>query len=150
MRKHNSLILITMAIIMVFSVLTLAGCGDKKSGDNNKSGSKTETVVDPDATPAELEKKAEELNEDEDNFYGTWKATSDNAEMLYGHLTITINEDGTFDADVTDEKFSGIWTKVDGGLEYTSELMNGQLFYGKKCRMVIEDSDICVTLTKVE
>ena len=147
MKKKRILMLVMVAVMIAFSGIAMTACGDKDSGDKNKD---LKTTDNADLTDEELKEKATELNKDEDNFYGTWKATSDNAEMLYGHLEITINEDGTFDADVTDEVFSGRWEKIDGGIEYKSELMNGKLFYGKKCHMVIEDSDLYVTLTKVE
>ena len=146
MKKSRILVTVTLVIILSFSCLLITSCGNKESDDNGKQNKTDYSEM----TPEELEKKAIELNKSEENFYGTWKATSDNAEMLYGHLNITIDEDGTFDADVTDEIFSGTWEKIDGGIEYHSVLMNGQLFYGKKCKMVIEDSDIKVTLKKVE
>lgn len=98
---------------------------------------------------AELASKAAEMNKEEDNFYGTWKATSQHAVDLYGHLEITINRNGTFDADVTDEIFSGTWKKIEGGISYTSELMEGKIFYGKTCRMVIENDGESVTMKKV-
>ena len=88
-----------------------------------------------------LIKKAQEMNKDPQNFLGTWEATSDEAKNYYGHLIITINEDGTFDADVADEKFSGTWTKIDGGISYTSELMSGKLFYGDTCEMIIDNPE---------
>lgn len=146
MKKSRILVTVTLVIILSFSCLLITSCGNKEPDDNGKQNKTDYSEM----TPEEPEKKAIELNKSEENFYGTWEATSDNAEMLYGHLNITINEDGTFDADVTDEIFSGTWEKIDGGIEYHSELMNGQLFYGKKCKMVIEDSDIKVTLKKVQ
>lgn len=146
MKKSRILVIVSLVITISFSCLFITSCGNKESGDSGKTNKTDYSEM----TPEELEKESVELNKSEENFYGTWEATSDNAEMLYGHLRITINEDGTFDADVTDEVFSGTWKKIDGGIEYHSELMNGQLFYGKKCKMVIEDSDIQVTLTKVD
>ena len=146
MKKNKILVIMSLVIVLSFSCFLLTSCGNNESADS-ENNNKTDYS---EMTPEELEKESIELNKSEDNFYGTWEATSDNAEMLYGHLKITINEDGTFDADVTDEVFSGTWEKIDGGIEYHSELMNGQLFYGKKCKMVIEDSEIKVTLTKVE
>ena len=146
MKKNRILVIVSLVIALSVSCLLITSCDNKESED---SGKKKKTDY-SEMTPEELEKESIELNKSEDNFLGTWEATSDNAEMLYGHLKITINEDGTFDADVTDEVFSGTWEQIDGGIEYHSELMNGQLFYGKKCKMVIEDSDIKVTLTKVE
>ncbi len=137
--------LLLAVTLAVSSAALLGGCG---SSDKNSGTTPEEQEA------SVLASKAVELNKKEENFYGTWKATSANAEYLYGHLLITINEDGTFDADISDEKFSGTWKKIDGGIEYDSELIHGKLFFGKKCRMVIEeqteDEDLHVTLVKVD
>ncbi|MBR0127574.1 MAG: hypothetical protein IJL99_04870 [Firmicutes bacterium] len=146
MEKKKIISLILAGVFALSSAFAFTACG---SGDDQQSGD-DQTVSQ--LSDEELAAKAEELNKDETNFFGTWEATSNNAKYLYGHLLITINEDGTFDADITDEKFSGTWEKIDGGIKYDSELIHGKLFFGKKCRMVIEeeteDEDLHVTLVK--
>ncbi|MCQ2546191.1 MAG: hypothetical protein MJ161_01415 [Clostridia bacterium] len=148
--KRKNMLSIMLAIVMILSMsLVFGACGSDNEDDQTATAEEQTTeAVDPEA--AELQAKAIEMNKDEKNFLGTWVATTANAEYWYGHLEITINEDGTFDADVTDEKFSGTWEKIDGGIRYESELMNGTLFYGKRCRMVIDDQDVKVTLKKVD
>lgn len=135
--------------VMAFGAFAITGCGDKNSSDNSTKATKETTIEE-----SQLASKATEMNKDEENFYGKWKATSDNAENLYGYLEISINEDGTVIMDMTDEHLEGTWEKVDGGIHFTNELFDGDFFYGKKCKMVIreieEDDNIQVTLTKVE
>lgn len=146
MKKHSKIIAMILAALMAFGfAFTLTACGSADPDDidyemNEDSGSSNSNQP--------KSQKAREMNQDEENFYGTWKATSSDAENLYGHLIITINEDGTFDADVTEEKFSGTWKKINGGISYTSELMNGKIYFGESLDMVIEDAGVSVTLQK--
>lgn len=97
---------------------------------------------------SQLEQKAAKLNQDEKNFYGTWETVTEGAHEIYGDLKFVIKEDGTFDADVTEEKFSGTWKKVDGGIKYKSVLMEGKMFYGKTCQMIIENEGVSVAVKK--
>ena len=148
--KIRSAIKILVLSILAFAVaisFTSCGCSDKDAKDGPNQSQYQSTM--PTMTNADG-KTPDELNSDEQNFLGTWKATSYYAENLYGHLIITINEDGTFDADVTSEKFSGTWKKTSYGLAYTSELMEGDIYFGPKCRLVIEDMGLHVTITKVD
>ena len=147
MKSKKQLLSMMLAALMAFSfAFALTSCGsadpDYIDYEMNEDDSGTSNQNKPQS------KKAQEMNAQEDNFYGTWKATSSDAENLYGHLIITINEDGTFDADVTDEKFSGTWKKTSGGISYTSELMNGKIYFGESLDMVIEDAGVSVTLEK--
>ncbi|MGI6766056.1 MAG: hypothetical protein ACOX4R_02430 [Lentihominibacter sp.] len=135
-----------LAGIMAVSGFALVGCGDKDK-DSEKPGKTTETTLNADDRA--LKEKAAEMNKKEDSFYGTWVATSAQAEYLYGNLEITINEDGTFTGNVTDEDFSGKWEKTDKGIKFDSEILSGELFFGDKCKMVIYDEyDTKVTLKK--
>lgn len=93
-------------------------------------------------------KDAKSLNSDASNFYGTWSATSERAKYLYGNLDITINQDGTFNANVTGEDFSGTWTKTDYGIHFDNEYLWGVMYYNDKCNMIFDDDDMAIRLTK--
>lgn len=151
-------VLLLMAFVLAFGgILTACGSSSEEALDDSdidyalNEGEMDKLQVDPSKAS-----QAQKLNEDKENFYGTWTATSPEAQNLYGHLEITINDDGTFDADITNEKFSGTWTKIDGGISYTSELISGKFYYGPTCQMIIQENgetaedDISVTLEKVE
>lgn len=150
MTKKKILALVLAGVFALSSAFVFTGCGsgdeEKPTGDDQSVGQLTEEE--------QLSSKADELNKDEANFYGTWEATSANAVYLYGHLTVTINKDGTFEADVTEDHFEGTWEKIDGGIAYKSDLINGKFFYGKRCHMVIEEEgeeeDMRVTLHKID
>ncbi len=135
-----------LAGIMAVSGFALVGCGDKDNG-SDEPGTPTETTQNADEQV--LKEKAAEMNKKEESFYGTWVATSQQAEYLYGNLEITIKEDGTFTGNVTEEDFSGKWEKTDKGIKFDSEILSGELFFGNKCKLVIYDEyDTKVTLTK--
>lgn len=145
------LLIAFLLMVCVAFAFGLTGCGSEDElSDDDIDYMLNEGADQPTTVDKKKASEARELNKNIQNFVGTWEATSEEARNLYGHLRITINDDGTFDADVTDEKFSGTWTKIDGGISYTSELMNGKIYYGDTCRMIIEDSDVRVTMRKVE
>ncbi|MDO4518475.1 MAG: hypothetical protein Q4B78_04630 [Bacillota bacterium] len=144
------------SVIRLLIVLAMALClcmGFVACGGNSDSGS-DEDIDDIEMTTTvnkELKEKADKMNKEEESFLGRWEATSEKAKYLYGNLEITINEDGTFDGNVTEEDFKGTWKKVDKGIEFSSEILSGKLFFGDNCRMVIYDEyDTLVTLQKVD
>lgn len=152
-RLSLKLITLLAIVLMLSFCMVFTGCGsDDELTDDDIDYIMNEGAEDaPEADPKQVA-KAKALNQDTNNFIGKWKATSDEAKNLYGSLEISINEDGTFDADVTGESFSGTWTKVDNGISYTSELMKGKIYYGDYGKLVIEDNengDIRVVLNKV-
>lgn len=174
MRNHDvrnkakgTVLLLLLAVLMALA-LTLTACGssDEEEEVQTQGSGDFAYEVDPysqmsDAELEALKQKADLMNKDVENFYGTWQANEEEAYNLYGGLKITINEDGTFDADVGqgEEVFSGTWKKTDDGVSFKSELLNGTFFYGETCLMTIdnsewdydgEDSGMAVTLEKVD
>ena len=156
-KKILSLVLVlVMAVAFTF---TLSACGSSEDEDvNAKPGFEEETDPYEDLSDAEktaLKEKANVMNKDEKNFYGTWKG-DDVAYDIYGDLTVTINEDGTCRIVSGDEDLSGTWKKIDGGISYNTELMHGKFYYGDTCQMTIENSEMSdleddgtfITLTK--
>ena len=160
--KRNYLLLLTS--LLVCAAMLLAGCGS--SGDEDPSASAatepSQTAAasdtgekddfsyetDPyeqmsDAELEALKAEAARKNKDEKNFYGTWRADDEEAYNLYGNLTLKINKDGTFSADLSDgeEKFSGTWKKVSSGLAFKSELMSGRLYYGEYGELTIDNDE---------
>ena len=147
-RKYLAVALAAALMLGSTCLFTACGSGDSDASDATAASKATKATKkltakekEEEAKKASLATKASIMNKDVNNFYGTWVATSETAKMFYDHLYITINEDGTFDADVADEKFSGPWKKIDGGIEYTSDLMQG-----KTCKMTIENEGLNVTM----
>ena len=142
-----------LTLIMGFC-LSFTGCGDDEEVTDddidfimNEEGMEDSTKADPKKIA-----KAKALNQSAESFIGKWSATSSEAQNLYGNLEITINEDGTFEGNVTDEDISGTWTKTDKGISYKCDLMGGSMYYGDHGKMVIEDNengDVKVVMNKV-
>ena len=163
--KNKSILLLLLALALSMTMV-LAGCGSSgegstEAGDDPADISDQISLMDePEWTEPndpKLASKAEKLNEDPESFYGTWISTSADTENLYGNLEITIKENGTFTANITDENLTGKWHKIDGGIEYNNELISGKIFYGPTCIMTFEefdedgnetDDDIMVVLKK--
>lgn len=142
MRKIKTAI--AFAVILCFA-LAMVSCGKEKQEEPQITTTEKSTYTNADG------KTSEELNKEKDNFYGTWTGTSGTAENLYGNITLVINEDGTIDFDVTDEKFAGTWEKIDGGITFTSEYISGEMYFGAKCKLVIHEEGITpITLVHEE
>ena len=152
-------LLLLMACVLAFSgILTACGTASEEPqlDESDIDYALNEGEMDNIKVDPSKASEAQKLNQEEENFYGTWVATSPEAQNLYGHLEITINENGTFDADITDEQFTGTWKKIDGGISYTTEAISGKFYYGPTCQMIIQENgetaedDIRVTLEKQE
>ncbi len=155
MKKKTIILLVLALTLSLCFAFTACGGNDSNEEPTSTEAEATTTTEDlSNLNDEQLASKAEELNQDESNFFGKWEATSNNAKNLYGFLEVTINEDGTVIMDMAEEHLEGTWEKVDGGIHFQNELFDGDCFYGKKCKMVIkeieEDDEIKVTLTKVE
>lgn len=134
-----------IAILIVCVVFAFSACNHKKDTSNDKTKATAVTYTN------EKGQTQEELNDSKESFLGTWVGTSESTEYLYGSISLTINEDNTFDADVSDEKFSGTWEKIDGGIKFDSVYISGEMYFGKKCKMVIYEEDVApVVLEKVD
>ena len=142
-----------LALMLAFC-LSFTGCGDDDeiTDDDidyvmNEEGMEDSIKADPKDVA-----KAKTLNQSAESFIGKWSATSSEAQNLYGNLEITINSDGTFEGNVTDEDISGTWTKTDEGIVYKCDLMRGSMYYGDFGKMVLEDNengDVKVVMNKV-
>lgn len=170
MKKRKFLTYLLLVVMMITTAFCLTGCGSDENTQET-AVSQEEEVTEP-ANPDEgimmdvdeseiasnIEKKAnsvsskdaKKLNSDAANFYGSWTATSARAHDMYGNIDLTINKDGTFDANVTEEIFSGTWEKTDYGIHFESELIVGAMYYNDKCKMTFDEDDFTVNLEKVK
>ena len=57
----------------------------------------------------------------EEDFYGTWSATSDMSNYLYGNFDVTIEKGGKWHGNITEEDMSGTWTLEGADLRITNE-----------------------------
>lgn len=93
----------------------------------------------------------------QENFYGSWTATSGKAMYLFGNFDITIKSDGSWSGNIADEPLKGKWVQNGDGLSLTSELFDFDLAFTKEGALVMkhvpdddyEESDpIIIVLTK--
>lgn len=80
-----------------------------------------------------------EAKKSESDFFGTWVATSDRAEYLYGNINLTIHEDGTWTGNVTEEDFSGTWKYNGKSITLHSELVDYNLLYDESGVLLFQD-----------
>lgn len=84
---------------------------------------------------AEIVKEKKESGD----FIGSWTADSDQARYLYGNIDITINEDGIWDANVTEEDFKGTWKEDEYGITLTSDLLDCRFYFTDTGTLIMED-----------
>ena len=167
-KKYYVPVVLSIVLLISFGLSACSSSNEDNSAESEKNASVIdsevgdETVSDDPARDSDDEfdqllvdkankvnnKDAKTLNSDAVNFYGSWSATSERAKYLYGNLDITIKQDGTFDANVTDEDFSGTWTKTDYGIHFDNEYLWGVMYYNDKCKMIFDDDDLSIVLTK--
>lgn len=89
-------------------------------------------------------------------YAGRWTATSDQALYLYGNIDIIVNSNGSWAADITDEKLGGSWREVEDHihLDDTSELdFDFDLAFDQSGALIMtetnEEGIINTVLTKV-
>lgn len=75
----------------------------------------------------------------EASFIGSWTAESAEAAYLYGNISLTIKEDGTWKGNITGENISGGWTENEYGITLKSSLFNAKLFFAESGNLVLED-----------
>lgn len=98
---------------------------------------------------AEVVKKSHDL----EDFYGTWKATSDRAEYLFGNIDITIKKNGMWKGNITEENFRGKWSYERGQLfiKDFEEIIDYTMFFNDKGIMLVvdnEDPELPIVLEK--
>lgn len=123
--------LIIIALLVLAAVVALV-FGLKSAGggkaDNDVPAEGGEDVVETDVLDNGISFDEEEEGADivkveapDEDFYGTWTATSGMALYLYGNIDITIKEGGTWSGNITEEDMSGTWTREGTDLHVVSD-----------------------------
>ena len=138
-----------LVLLMMMSVAVSCGKdnGDDNQGDKNPTEhTQTESESEDEDTDMEIKPEKADLSE----FYGTWTALSDKAEYMYGNVDITINEDGTWKGNITDEDLSGTWKKADNYIVCSSKLFTFNVLKSTNGNIVMQETDdaVRVVLTK--
>lgn len=146
MKKWLSLILIFMLSMCMMSACSKDVKDDDASNTVVEEESEEMTVFEDEDEGIELE--TQEVGTD--FFYGTWIAETDRAKYMYGNVEITINEDGTWDGNITEEIVHGKWKTYGEGIKLTSELIPFYMSYSSNNNVVLRETDdaVKVVLTR--
>ena len=163
MKKFISLLM----IMMMFSFMALSCSKDESAAEPESSDEvyySEQGLVDEDGNPVEnegsgivFEEEDEDaqltfVEKDPSEFFGTWESTSDQSIYLYGNVTLTINPDGTWKGDITDEQLEGKWTKDGDHLHMDNDLFSFDLSFESSGKLILreasEDSEFHTVLTK--
>ena len=83
----------------------------------------------------------ETVEKDVSDFFGEWEATSDQGLYLYGSIDITVNEDGTWDGEITEEPLSGTWEDQGDHIHMNNEIFSFDLAFSNSGNLVLIDTD---------
>ncbi len=139
-----------LAFVMVFS---FAAC--KSSSDDSASGdveSQVEELTEDELAempegedtiyPEEVEGAViEKVETDPAKYVGKWEGKSFNAVELYGNLEITVNKNGTWSANITDDKLNGTWEDKGDHLHMTSDQFSFDLAFDKEGALVMIEGE---------
>ena len=145
-------------LILILSLSMLSAC---KATIGSGTGNLGADEVEESDSPMDKQTESQFVDEDEESelstkkmdgsfFVGTWVAESEKAEFMYGNVTITINEDGTWDGNITDEEIHGTWTRSGDGIRLDSEVIPFNMVYTKNNNVVLQETDdaVRIVLTK--
>lgn len=115
------------------------------SGIENEVDPNAEIFYQPEGNGIVFEEEYEDAKIDlvkaePSEFYGSWEATSDRAAYLYGSFEITVKEDGTWEATVSDEKLSGTWEDKGDHLHMDNDVFSFDLSYEKSGKLLLVET----------
>ena len=73
-----------------------------------------------------------------EDFVGSWEATSGQAKYQYGNVDFTINADGTWTGNITEEDFEGKWEESGDGIRLKSDIFECTLAFTDKGVLVMQ------------
>lgn len=77
----------------------------------------------------------------EEDFYGTWEATSDMALYLYGNFELTIKDGGKWTGNITEEKMDGVWRMEGNTMHVINEWIDVTLCFTEDGTLVMQRND---------
>lgn len=143
-----------LAFIMVFS---FAACNS--SDDETADGSVESQIVDVEEVedgedltempegedvvyPEEVDgAKIMKVETESAKYFGTWEGKSFHAVQLYGNLEIKVKADGTWTANITDEKIRGSWKNEGDHLHMKSDVFSFDLAFDREGSLVMIEGE---------
>jgi hypothetical protein len=169
MKKKSVLLLILM---LIFSLTVLTAC--KKDADSSSDAPEEDVVVAETEDEAEvredliegepLEENGVAYDEEQEGaqiqnapstiamYIGSWTATSDMAQFLYGNVDLTIKEDGTWKGNITGDDIGGKWVQQGNQLHMQSKVFDFDLAFSTSGKLIMTeknpDGDIHTVLVR--
>ena len=153
-----------MILMMVFGLFAACAKKDESPKPSGDAYETAEGLVDEDGNIIERETNGIAFDEEEEDakvvlvekdpseFYGSWTATSDKAIYLYGNLDITVNSDGTWSGNITEENLGGKWKQVGDHLHMDNDMFSFDLAYESSGKLLLietgDGADFKTVLTK--
>ena len=153
-------ILIVLILVCSFSSCTKSGIEDSEetSGIENQIDPNAEVSDIPEGEGISFEEELdgaviERKKADVSEFVGNWVATSDKAAFMYGNVTLSVNSNGTWLANITDEKLEGTWEKEGDCLHMNNSMFSFDLAFDKGGNLIMIEhfdggSDLYTVLTR--
>ncbi len=126
--KDKKWIYIIVALVVIvaagaFFAIKNSGSADSKPAEANEDVVDTDDSFENGIAFDEEEEDAviEKVDAPAEDFVGSWSATSDMSNYLYGNIDVTVKDDGTWTGNITEEDVKGTWTKEGTDLHLVSE-----------------------------
>ena len=153
MKKYIALLL---ALLMLCIPLTACSGSDADTDAGDAAVEEEPDYADPNAEDPEIiyqpeskgiffEEEAEDaelsmVKSDPSAFVGSWEATSDQAVYFYGNVDITINDDGTWKGNITEEDCTGTWEDQGDHLHMVCDLFSFDLAFEEGGSLIMTDT----------
>lgn len=145
-----------LAFIMVFSFAACSSDSDAAENQPEEDVELTELAESDDVFYSEEAEGVvvERVKTDPSEFVGSWESNSNNAVLLYGNVSINVNDDGTWTANISGEELSGAWEDKGNYLHMDNEVFSFDLAFDEAGNLVMiennDGSELNTVLTKVE
>lgn len=152
MKKYWYVIPIILIVIVLGLVFTV---NDKKDSSEASGDTGTDTSTDVENYVPEEDMEGidngivfdEELEDavltfkeaPEEDFYGSWEATSGQAVFMYNTVQIEVKKDGTWKGRIVDEDLNGTWTFDGQDMSLTSDLFEAKLSFTDDGKLIMRE-----------
>ena len=164
MKKRLAIIL---SIVLVFTLFVSVSCKKKATQEDydqvvpleDTEGIDSETGINllPEGNGVSFAEEGDTADlhytkKDASEFIGEWVAPSDMAAHLYGNLDLTVNEDHTWTANITEEDYNGTWEESKTGLKMNGDRFSFSLDFDDGGNLILtekaDDGDLHTVLTR--
>ena len=144
MKRKWTALFIAMVFVLVSG--TLSGCSKEEITPeseqlNREMGYETSDFDDPAYQWEEDGAELISVPHKKEDFIGNWKATSNQAEYLWGNVDLKIREGGKWSGNITEEDLHGKWFSDGTGiiLKDSEKIINWRLYFTPDNILVFEE-----------